>query len=768
MSRYRVVGESVVTQGAWEKATGHARYAVDVSCYGMLMGKILRSPYPHARIVNIDASQAERLSGVKAVIVGGLPEKGSERKEALAMRPGKERIFALDKVRYIGEEVAAVAAISEDIAEEALELITVEYEELPAYFDPLDAVKTDAVKIHDSEGNIAAAFNFTRGDPEKGFQQADLIFEDTFKIQMQNQGYLEPLSCLTEVDSSGKLKMWVAHMDPSGVRLGLARALHLSESKVRVIQTCVGGAYGGKVSLMPMHTICALLAMKANRPVKIVYSREEEFTAGLPRLSASIYLRIGIKKDGTLLAKETKIIADNGAYIVYGPRILSQMMVTQDCLYRIKNIKAEGKAIYTNKTPTGAMRGFGTIHMAFAQETVLERIACELGIDPAELRLKNAVQPGDVTAHGWEIHSCGLSECIQEVTHRIGWKEKEKGRDGRRGLGLACVAYDIDTRQDATSFGGSLAYVEILEDGKVKVISGESDCGQGWNTVAAQIAAEVLGIPYEDVQVTIPDTDFTPYSNGPWGLRITVSGGSAVKLAAEDAKKKLMELAANYLEANLADLEMKDGKIFIRDTPQNEVTMAELAKRELFRKGGSAIIGRGLDEPPNTVPRHRVTLYGNTSRAYNFGAQAAEVEVDRQTGQVKVLRFVSAHDVGKAINPISCEGQIEGSIVCGLGFATTEEVIWKTGQVLNPNFTDYRMLTTSDIPMLEPVLIETLDPNTPFGAKSIGQPAIMGVAPAIANAIFDATGIKVNQLPITANKILAGLGETHKGGVGKG
>lgn len=758
MSQYQVVGKSVPMRGVWDKVTGSAKYAVDIQLPQMLFGKILRSPFPHARILNVDTSQAERLSGVKAVIWGGRLYKGGEEKETLAMRPGKERIFAIEKVRYIGEEVAAVAAISEEIAEEALELIKVEYEELPAYFDPLDAMKPDAIKIHHSaEGNIAAAFNFTRGDPEKGFQQADFIFEDNFTVHMQNQGYLEPLSCVAAADPSGKLTMWVTSMDPSGWRLGLARVLNLPESKIRVIQTYVGGGYGGKVSIMPMHPICALLAMKANRPVKIVYTREEEFIAALPRLSASIYLRIGVKKDGTLLAKETKIIADNGPYVVYGPRILSQMMVTPDCLYRLKNIKAEGKAIYTNKTPTGAMRGFGTIHMAFAQETFLDRIAKELGIDPAELRLKNATKVGDVTAHGWEIHSCGLSDCIKEATHRIGWKEKKKQTGLPRGLGLACVPYDIDTRQDAFSFGGSLAYIEILEDGKAKVISGETDCGQGWNTVAAQIAAEELGIPYEDVQVMMPDTDFTPYSNGPWGLRITVSGGAAVKLAAEDARKKLMELAEESLEANIADLEMKDGKIYVRGTPQKAITIAEIAHRELHRKGGSAIIGRGLDEPYQTVPRHPVTIYGNTSRAYNFAAQAAEVEVDEETGQVKILRFVSAHDIGKAINPASCEGQIEGSLACGMGFATTEEVIWEKGQVLNPNFIDYRMLTASDIPVMEPLLIETLDPNTPYGAKSIGQPAIMMPAPAIANAIFDALGIKINHLPITGDVILREL-----------
>lgn len=771
MSSLDVVGKSVPMYDSWEKVIGRARYAVDIARPGMLMGKILRSPYPHARIVRIDTGRAEKLRGVKAVVAGrAWGHEGRDQgpvdfvtaRSSSDTKVVKERIFAMDKVRYIGDEVAAVAAISEDIAEEALELINVEYEELPAYFDPEEALRPDAVPIHDSENNIVTTFSFTRGDPEKGFKEADIILEDRFVIPTQNQGYLEPLSCVAEVDSSGKITVWISHMNPSGVHLGLARVLGLPESKVRVIQTNVGGGFGGKVSMMPMHPIAALLAMKSERPVKITYNREEEFIAGLPRVSVSINIRMGARRDGTLVAKETRIIADNGAYIDLGPAIVAQMMLAQDCLYRNQNIKSEAKVVYTNKAAVGAMRGFGGTHMLFAQEALLDRMAKELGIDPAEMRLKNVTQAGDVTAHGWQVHSCGLADCIRDVVAKVGWKEKKKEKGRFRGLGLSCVTYDIDARQDATSFGGSVAYVEILPDGKAKVISGEADCGQGWNTVAAQVAAEVLGIPYEHVHVTIPDTDVTPYANGPWGLRVSVSGGAAVKLAAEDAKKKLLELAARVLEANVSELEMKDGEIRVKGTPQQAVTIAQIARNELFRRGGSAVIGKGLDDFPTTMPRDRVTLYGNTSRAYNFGAQAAEVEVDEETGQIKILRFVSAHDIGRAINPAACEGQIEGSIACGMAFATTEKVVWEAGQMLNPNFIDYRMPTAADMPIIEPILIETVDPNTPYGAKSIGQPGTMMPPPAIANAIFDAVGITLNRLPISADTILAEM-EKMKG-----
>lgn len=752
MPDYQVVGKNVPRPDAWDKVVGRARYAVDLSLAGMLVGKILRSPYPHARLVNVDTSRAERLPGVKAVLSGG--QRGETKKEVLPMRPGEQHILATDKVRYIGDEVAAVAAVNEEVAEEALELIKVEYNQLAACFDPREAMAPGAEKIHDAEGNMAAAFDIVRGDPQRAFSQAEHVFEDSYSTHMQHQGYLEPMGCLADVDASGKLTVWVASMDPSGVRLSMAKILGMPESKVRVIQAYVGGAFGGKITMLPIYPISALLAMRTGRPVKIVYTREEDFIATLPRISVSIELRTGWKKDGTWLAKQVKIIADNGAYLDRGPRIVAQMMVSPDCLYRIKNIKAEAKVVYTNKTAVGAMRGFGGTHMLFAQESHLDRVAEELGMDPAELRLRNATRAGDVTAHGWEIHSCGLAECIKEVTQRIGWKEK-KGRAGR-GLGLACVTYDTDARQ-APGFGGSLAYVEILEDGKVKVVSGEADYGQGWNLVAAQIAAEQLGLPYQDVQVTTPDSDFTPYSNGPWGLRVTVSGGNAVKLAAEDAKRKLLQLAAENLEANVGDLEIRDRKVQVRGTPQKAILVAELARNELLRRGGSAIIGRGLDEYPGTVPRHSVTLYGNTSRAYNFGAQAVEVEVDEQTGVAKVVRLISAHDLGKAISPVSCEGQIEGSIVTGLGYATTEKMFWDKGQLANPNFCDYRMPTAPDVPPLEAVLVETLDPNTPFGAKSIGQPATMMPPPAMANAIYDALGVRLQNLPFSYDAILSRL-----------
>lgn len=752
MADYQVVGKNVPRPDVWDKVVGRAGYAVDLSLPGMLVGKIVRSPYPHARIVNVDTSRAERLPGVKAVVTGG--QSWEAKKEILPMRPGEQHILATDKVRYIGDEVAALAAVSEEVAEEALELIKVEYQELPAYFDPREAVAPGAERIHDANGNIAAAFDIVRGDPEKAFSQAEQVFEDSYSTHMQHQGYLEPMACLADVDASGKLAVWVASMDPSGVRLSLAKVLGMPESKIRVIQAYVGGAFGGKITMLPIYPIAALLAMRSGRPVKIVYTREEDFIATLPRISVSIELRTGWKKDGTWLAKQVKIVADNGAYLDRGPRIVAQMMVSPDCLYRIKDIKAEAKVVYTNKAAVGAMRGFGGTHMLFAQESHLDRVACELGIDSAELRLKNATRVGDVTAHGWEIHSCGLAECIEEVTGRIGWKEK-KGRAGK-GLGMACVTYDTDARQ-APGFGGSLAYVEIMEDGKVKVVSGEADYGQGWNMVAAQIAAEQLGLPYQDVQVTTPDTDFTPYSNGPWGLRVTVSGGNAVKLAAEDARRKLLQVAAEHLEASPNDLEIKDRKVQVRGTPQKAIPVATLAREQLLRRGGSAIIGRGLDEYPGTNPRHPVTLYGNTSRAYNFGAQAVEVEVDEQTGIAKVLRVISAHDLGKAINPASCEGQIEGSIVTGLGYATTEKMIYDQGQLANPNFCDYRMPTAADVPPLESVLVETLDPNTPFGAKSIGQPATMMPPPAMANAIYDALGVRLQNLPFSYDAILSRL-----------
>ncbi len=758
MIQYSVVGKRVPRIDALGKVTGKAKYCPDTVLPGMLAGKILRSPFPHARVLGIDTRKAQRLTGVKAVITAK-DAPLLERKPEHIFRPVK-RILAADRVRYIGEELAAVAAMDEDTASEALDLIEVEYEQLPALMDPEEAMKPGSILLHEKQNNVAAAFDIVRGDPDTAFKEADQIFEDKVVTQIQHQCYLEPLNCLAFFDLTGKLTLWLGSMDPSGIRLSLAEVLQLPLGKVRIIQAYCGGAFGGKITMPPLYPIAALLTMKTARPVRVSNNREEEFTASAPRLPAKIEVKTGVKKDGTLVARDYQIIADCGAYIDRAPRIVAQMIMTPDSLYRIAHIKASAKVVYTNKTPVGAFRGFGTIQALFAHETHLDAIASRLALDPMELRLKNATRAGDLTAHGWRITSCGLTKCIQEASAAAGWTERKNKRRSQRGVGMACALYDCGVKR-TPGFSGSVAFVKIIEDGKAQVISGESEYGQGWSTVAAQVAAEELGLPIEDVEVTSPDTDFTPYSMGPWGLRLTVSGGNAVRLAAADARSQLFNIAAEMLEANVEDIEVKDRVITIRGAPDKGLSVAEVASQAIFRKGGSAVIGKGIDEPQAAV-LNPDTLYGNLSQAYSFGAQAVELAVDAETGRVKLLKTITAHDLGRAINPAMAEGQVEGGISIGSGYGLVEGLIWNGEKILNPNLLDYKILTAADMPDIGVILVETHDPNNPFGAKSIGQLGTMMAASAVANAIYDAVGVRVRDLPITPDKVLLSLEKKAK------
>lgn len=758
MKEYSVVGKRLPRVDGAIKATGEAKYSVDIVLPKMLCGKVLRSPYPHARILNIDTSKAERLRGVKAVIT----DKDTSKIECDPWAVGKY-ILAIDKVRYIGDEVAAVAAIDEDIAQEALDLIEVEYEELPAVFDPLEAMKPEAPMIHDAKGNIAESWNIERGDVDKNFREADCIVEDKVETQFQNHCCMEPIACVADFDISGKLTIWLSSMDMWNMRRGLAKVLNMAESKVRVIQTWVGGAFGSKIDMEPIHAICALLAKKTGKAVRMENTREEQFMASFRRINAIIEHKTGVKQDGKIVARQIKIIADAGAYNTWmSGFMMRRIAICPDAMYRIPNMKAEAKLVYTNKPYVTAFRGFGSMKGTFVLETQLEVIAEKLGIDPMELRLKNATQTGHVSIHGEVIGSCALSECIQKVAESIGWKEKKKRRKYGRGIGMACSMYSSDYR--IAAFGGSVAFVKIIEDGRVNIISGEHEYGQGMWNVFAQIAAEELSVSIEDIEITPPDTDITPFALGPYGGgRNTISGGNAVKLAAEDAREKLFQVAAEMLEANPEDLTIGDRKIYVQGSPKKGISIAEVAKTSIHRRGGSAIIGKGVDEPDTTDIPNMDTMYGNFSSAFTFSAHAAEVEIDTETGKIKVLNYESANDLGKAINPMTAEGQVEGQAVTGgIGYGLMEKMVWEKGHTLNPSFLDYKIPTALDIPPIKTILVESNEPHGPYGAKAVGRLAIIPSPSAIANAIYDAVGVRIKELPITPEKILKALGE--KGG----
>ncbi|MBI4321580.1 MAG: xanthine dehydrogenase family protein molybdopterin-binding subunit [Chloroflexi bacterium] len=760
VSEFHVIGKSVPLIDAPEKVTGRLEYGSDVSLPGMLHGKILRSTLPHARVLHIDTSAAEKLRGVRAVITA------SDTPLVPYTVPGQklddELLLARDKVRYVGDEVAAVAAIDPDIAEEALSLIRVEYEPLPSVLDPLEAMQDGAPLIHEAHGsNVAVHMQFSRGDAEAAFARAAAIWEGRFSTPRVHQAYLEPSAAVAVWDASGRLTLHVPVQTPILVRMTYAKALGVPQDRVRVVQYPMGGAFGGKQDCK-IHPICALLARKTGKPVRIVNTRREEFLATLPRMPMIIDMKVAAADDGTLLGKAMRVVADNGAYNNYAPAILVSCLTRHDNLYRIANIQAEGFLVYTNKVPTGPFRGFGNAQGHFAYESALDMLAEKLGMDPAELRLKNASQTGDVTPHGWRLGSCGLSDCIRQATALAGWAEK-RGRPGagrkRRGIGIGCCLHVSGNRSMLPEFDGSSAYIRINEEGKAKVFTSETDLGQGARTVYAQIAAEEMGMPVEDIQVSLVDTDVSPHGLGTFGDRASTLGGNAVRAAAADARKQLAEIAARELEANPQDIVAEAGRLFVAGAPDHAITHAQAARSVSYQQAGAMLVGRGCYVPDGLSMVHPDTKYGNISVAYPFAAQIAEVEVDTLTGEIEILSFTAVHDLGRLLNPMAARGQVLGAVAQGIGYALTEEMKIVDGRLRNPTYERYDIQRAPDMPPVTVEFVESIDPNGPFGAKGLAEPALVPTAPAIANAVYDAIGARITELPITPEKVLAALAQ---------
>lgn len=752
MADFSIVGTRYGRIDGKDKATGRAKYIDDMKFAGMLCGKILRSPYAHARILRIDTRRAHKLMGVRAVVT----VEDTPKKKYGSYRSGvkDELIFAGDKVRYVGDEVAAVAAVDEETAQEALSLIRVDYEELPAVFDPEEAMKPGAPQIHDGvESNIASHAITLRGDVEKGFQEADLILEDRFETTLQIHAYLEPVGCIASWDSNDKLTIWAPSQNPSWSRFIYAEALDVPMGKLRVVQTFIGGAFGGKLE-QKQYLAAAILARKAKKPVKIVNTRDEEFQTSMPRVPMVIYLKMGAKKNGMLTAKEHRIYADNGAYTKYATAVVNLGTYRVDGLYRLQNIRNENYLLYTNKVPTSAFRGFGNPQITFAVESMLDHLAEGIGMDALELRLRNAAETGDITAHGFKYVSCGLRDCLRQTAAAIRWKEKRGQKNICRGVGISATSHVCGNRSFFPLFDGATAYARVDEGGKIRILTGEVEVGQGLLTAYAAICAEEMGVPLSEVTVEPPDTDIAPFGLGTWGDRGTFIGGSAVKLAATDARKQILEMGAEMLEANPSDLDCKGGKVFVKGSPQKFLPFAEVASAAVYRRGGSPVLGKGTFIPASELAD--ATRYGNISGTYAFGAQAAEVEVNQETGEVKVLKIAAAHDVGRPLNLTSTEGQVEGATIQGMGYALSEEVQYEKGVMLTPNFLNYRIPTALDVPSMKTFLVETVDPG-PFGAKGVAEPAMTPTAPAIANAIYDAIGVRIKTLPITPQKILEAL-----------
>jgi len=751
---YSVIGKRLPFIDGMDKATGEAKYTANYILPGMLTGRLLRSPHPHARILNVDYTKALKLPGVKAVATGA---DITGQMYGFFRSRRDETGIAKEKVRYIGDAVAAVAAVDEDTAIEALDLITVEYEELPAVFDPEEAIKEGAPLIHEQyERNIVAKRIFDFGNVEEGFKNSDYIREDSFYSQGISHGNSEPRACLAQYERSGKLTIWTSTQSPSYIRRDLSLLLNMPESRIHVIKPIVGCGFGGKVELDAHQVGAALLAMKSGRPVKITCTREEEIAATRIRVPMTVHVKTGVKKDGTLVAQDVKCLADGGAYASTSVLLMFNSGLTTLIPYRIPNLTYEGVMSYTNKPVGGAMRGHGANQPRFAIESQLDMIAEDLGMDAAELRLKNATQAGDKSISGLEFDSCELSKAIKESTRHAEWDKKRGQKDTNRGIGLACGGFVCGARIGGLTATGS--FIQVNDDGGVTVMTGSSDLGQGSRTIIAQVAAEELGLSLSDVTVNSADTETTPIDPGTFSSRVTFYAGNATLVAAQDVKTQLAEIAGEILEANPEDIIFKDRQVFVKGSPDKSIAFDKLAHRARAMGTGRLILGKGYWAPTNTQFPDRKTRYGNVSGAYSFACQVAEVEVDRETGEVKLLKITIGDDCGQVINLLGAEGQAEGSGIMGMGHALMEDIIFgKKGQIMNPSYLDYKIPTAKDAVDVVSLEVGSPDPVGPYGAKEIGEGLLISTVPAILNAIYDAVGVRITELPVTPEKILEGL-----------
>lgn len=753
----KVVGTSHPRLEGREKVLGQAIYIDDMSVPRMLHGRLLRSPHPHARIVRIDTSAALAFPGVRAVLTAAdLPDR--RHGPFVADAP----ILARGVAKHIGEPVAAVAAESLEIAELALELIEVTYEALPSVLDPDAALEPGSPLVHDDVSLFPAVFDIVRGgnvcskttiaagDVEAAFAASDRVFEHTFTTPMVHQAHLEMNGALAEVDAQGRVTVWTTTQSIHLTLMRVAETLDLPMNKVRVIQTRVGGGFGAKVE-PTVQPICVALALKTRRPVKMTLTREEELAATRPRHGSKVTIKTGVTNEGSILVRQVRLVYDSGAYADDGPGITGFGGLMSCGPYKVPNYKVESYCVYTNKVATGAYRGFGNPQSAWAGESQLDIIARELGIDPIELRLRNAVTVNDKTVGGQKLTSVGLIETIEKVKDALDWGSPMP--EGR-GRGVACVHH-------LSGIMSSSSIVRMLQDGTFHLSVGTADIGQGSDTVLAQIAAEELGVPLEDVLIASRDTDSTPYNWATTASRLTYTAGNAVRRAAEDAKKKLLALAGSVLEVEIEDLIIEDRSVVATDGSGKRLPLADVGAISLWAVHGP-IIGTYSWMFEGQPWGEEVAMEGwpfHGMGAYIYGTQGVEVEVDRKTGQVFVVKAVTAHDVGRAINPISVEGQCQGGFVQGLGYGLFEELKVRDGRIVNTSLVDYKIPTALDVPMIDSLIVESMEPTGPFGAKGLGEAPIVPTAPAIANAVADATGVRIFDLPLSAERVLAALDE---------
>ncbi|MDE0035283.1 MAG: molybdopterin-dependent oxidoreductase [Deltaproteobacteria bacterium] len=793
MADYSIVGKPVDRRDAVQKVTGRALHVGNMEPPGLLHVAVLRSPHPHARIVGIDKSRAEAHLGVAAVLTGAdiaaMPGITPYHGPAFADQP----VLAIDRVRHEGEQVVAVAAESRRAAEEALELVEVEYEPLPVVLDVLDAIRPDAPIIHEDvrpsgafadlahvkagdRSNICYHYKLRKGDVDKAFAEADRIFEDVFTAPPAQHVPMEPHVSLAYVDEGGRINIHTASQSPSFVRGELARMLGVPMNRIRVRVPYLGGGYGAKL-YNKLEPIVAILAMKTGRPVKYSLSREEEFQT-VTKHGVVVKLKTAVK-GSAMTARKCEVYWDTGAFAEIGPRIVHKSGYTSSGPYKIPNVSIDSYCVYTNKPPAGPFRGFGVPQVIWAYDSQMDIVARGLGADPVEFRLEHALEEGDLFVTGTPVHACGLKEAVQRAADAVGWGSRAAApgsepslpgaaeqtteaagseRPGktatgtkRRGKGIACGVKAVLT----PSISGAI--VILNADGSANVLSSTVEMGQGSESLLAQIAAEELGISHDRVHVVQPDTDVTPYDTISAGSRSTYHMGNAVRTAAANVKAELFEAVAGKLEIDAADLEARDGRVFVRGAEERGMTVTE-AFLARFGSLGTTMVGEGLCQPVVTPMDPETGMSEKCTEYWFASASAVEVEVDTETGRLEVLQFHAAGDAGTAINPKYCEQQLVGAATMHLGLTLFEQMVFQDGQLLNGSLLDYQIASIKDVPAAcHPIVVQVPHKDGPFGAKGIGETGALTVAAAVANALEDAVGVRVRDIPLTAERIYQAL-----------
>jgi CO/xanthine dehydrogenase Mo-binding subunit len=790
MNRFRHVNKDIKRTDGALIVTGRAQFTVDIEHPGMLYGKILRSPHAHARIKEIRSENAKNLEGVKAVVTG--KEIGYRRFSFIdtPAYPADETPLAVDKVRFVGEGVAAVAAATEEIALKALALIEVEYEELPAVFDPEEALQDGAPAVHDViEPNTTTAwedFGIPRkarpynvvnnisnktlieyGDIEKAFKEADYVREDQFIVPSTSHVAMEPHAAVASYQPTGDLDVWLTHMGYEHKRFWLAKLLDMPISRVKIHRTYVGGAFGGKLSFFPYEFIVAYLSKLTLRPVKITLSREEVFSTCPPSRRMIIRLKTGVNREGRITAQHVKIIDDAGAYRSSSPTAMYLAHVFRNPIYDIPNVRHEAYGVYTNKLPTLAKRGHGLPQMSFAVESQLDMICEALGFDKVEMRLKNFRKKGDLLPNGDTLASYALPECLEQAVAGIEWNKKYN-KKRFRGLGIGTASMFSGSHNFPFS---SAAFVRLNHDGRVILFTGQTEFGNGVDTVMAQIVAEVLNCNMDDVIVHSGDSEVCPHDIGNWLSAGVFISGKSVMMAALDLKEQMLTYAEEGLRTPIDRLEMVNGWIASQSDKTKKVSFSDISKYAIQKAGGDPLIGKGYSR---CVPEvyfwkeefnKMASLYsgkGRFTEAYGLAAATAEVEVRPETGEVKILKMVVADDCGTPINVNFVKGQILSQAVMGIGDVLFEEVRMKSGRVINPNLLEYKIPTVTEIPPIDSVIVDSYEPKGPFGAKEVGETARAAVIAAIANAICNAIGKRIFTLPMTPDRVLEAVSPAMK------